>query len=510
PIVPLLRSILAPREPEALQTLLDSLLEVCSSPSIDMAVLLATVSEALWIWAGGRGGLRCGPAANAHFALHFKMLESREKSVEGVTALIHELKTGSWLTTPQSIVRAARHFEAAAQVCTRRRVMEACSKHLTSPPVRVSASDASPLPTRVRVSLPARIDLFGGWLDTPPITLDTPAGVLNMAVLIDEMRPLACSISILSHQEGVLVVLEDSSTLILDSATVWNRHDKPSMQGALLCACLVACGVVSSESRPISQFLQSKGVKGVGMQIRLESTLAHGSGLGSSSILAAACILALWEVTGEKRDDERLIHLVLYMEQLLTTGGGWQDQVGGVYPGLKLARFRSETQTVSVQPITVSDQLEKSINDRLVLVYTGQPRLAKNLLQEVVRSWLTREGDKCSALREMSEEINRADEWINGDALPVAHIAQYYRVKKRLATGCEPEGVSRIIEALSTVSSLCWLVGAGGGGYLCVLLNEGYGSEQAQASIDRAGMSNLRVQRVRLCHDTAEVEREFE
>ncbi|GMS82662.1 hypothetical protein PENTCL1PPCAC_4837, partial [Pristionchus entomophagus] len=363
----------------------------------------------------------------------------------------------------------------------------------------------------------------GGWLDTPPITLDTAAGVLNAAVMIDGERPLACSVSIFSGnrepepafgnpEPGFSIGLEDGSSMVLRAAEVWQRHDKPAMQGALVCACLVACGLVLREQSDSSATVSYRTLLPpvTCLAIRLESRLAHGSGLGSSSILAAACILALWEIIGEERDNERLIHIVLYVEQLLTTGGGWQDQVGAVFPGLKLARFCPDRQTVIVRPITVSEGLERSINERLVIVYTGQPRLAKNLLQEVVRSWLTREGDKCAALREMSAEVERAEQWIDGDSLPLSHIAQYYSIKKRLATGCEPEGVTRIIEALSTVSSVCWLVGAGGGGYLCAALREGYGSAEAQSAIDRAGLTDLRVQRVTLCHDTVAVERGFD
>jgi hypothetical protein len=51
--------------------------------------------------------------------------------------------------------------------------------------------------------------------------------------------------------------------------------------------------------------------------------------MGGSSILAATVlrsILALFR--NSLVDDIGLISLVGYVEQLLTTGGGWQDQVG--------------------------------------------------------------------------------------------------------------------------------------------------------------------------------------
>ena len=38
---------------------------------------------------------------------------------------------------------------------------------------------------------------------------------------------------------------------------------------------------------------------------------------------------------GYEYDADSIVHSVLILEQLLTTGGGWQDQVGGILPGFK-------------------------------------------------------------------------------------------------------------------------------------------------------------------------------
>ena len=61
------------------------------------------------------------------------------------------------------------------------------------------------------------------------------------------------------------------------------------------------------------------------------------AGLGTSSILAGALLAALGIACGLRYDTDSLIHAVLYLEQVLTTGGGWQDQVGGLLPGAKLS-----------------------------------------------------------------------------------------------------------------------------------------------------------------------------
>lgn len=73
---------------------------------------------------------------------------------------------------------------------------------------------------------------------------------------------------------------------------------------------------------------------------------------------------------------------VLHLEQLLTTGGGWQDQVGGLTPGIKVGHSRAELPLkIEVTFLKMTPETIRAFNDRLLLVYTGKTRLARNLLQ---------------------------------------------------------------------------------------------------------------------------------
>jgi len=68
------------------------------------------------------------------------------------------------------------------------------------------------------------------------------------------------------------------------------------------------------------------------------------------------------------------------MEQLLTTGGGWQDQIGGLCEGgVKLGTFKDGK--IHAESVNITKSALKFINDRLLLIFTGKTRLAKNLLQ---------------------------------------------------------------------------------------------------------------------------------
>ena len=69
------------------------------------------------------------------------------------------------------------------------------------------------------------------------------------------------------------------------------------------------------------------------------------------------------------------------IEQLHTTGGGWQDQIGGcIDGGFKIGSLAADKRCIW-RTIPIEDSFRQEIERRLVLIYTGETRLAKNLLQ---------------------------------------------------------------------------------------------------------------------------------
>lgn len=79
---------------------------------------------------------------------------------------------------------------------------------------------------------------------------------------------------------------------------------------------------------------------------------------------------------------------------LCPAGGGWQDQVGGLIPGIKIGRSKAQLPLrVEVEQILVPDGFTQTLNDHLLLVYTGKTRLARNLLQVMPGClWVSRAG----------------------------------------------------------------------------------------------------------------------
>ena len=105
--------------------------------------------------------------------------------------------------------------------------------------------------------------------------------------------------------------------------------------------------------------------------------MPKGSGLGTSSILSGACVKALHEFLGLSCSEGALYDIVLCMEQMMSTGGGWQDQVGGLTNGIKYITTKSGIdQRIQVEQIAVPEDAKKELQERFALIYTGQRRLA--------------------------------------------------------------------------------------------------------------------------------------
>jgi fucokinase len=197
-------------------------------------------------------------------------------------------------------------------------------------------------------------------------------------------------------------------------------------------------------------------------------------------------LAAVWTAVGASYTRLGLVHAVLVVEQLLTTGGGWQDQVGGLHPGLSMGSSPADHRVrVSVELLPASEPLLRNLESRLLLLYTGKPRLAKNLLQNVIRNWYGRDG---WLVETFASDLELAGEcWEAAGRHDVAALgaclARYWRLKAALAPGSEPALVTALLAALRPWVSGASLAGAGGGGFLVAILREPKDRAAAEAAV---------------------------
>lgn len=248
-------------------------------------------------------------------------------------------------------------------------------------------------------------------------------------------------------------------------------YSQPHAPGALLKAAFICAGIV--EVRSTQSLAEQLSKYGSGFELKTVSKVPQGSGLGTSSILGGAIMAALWKVTGQDHSKDSLIHAVLYLEQLLTTGGGWQDQCGGLYGGAK--KSSSDTGLpikISTQQITTPAGFLATLTDHLMLIYTGRTRLARNLLQDVLRNWHSREAKIIKTMTDLvANALKAADAFKDGNLEIIGDCLNKYREQKLImAPGSLPKSVKFFIEKAGDYIHGCSLTGAGGGGFLAAIL----------------------------------------
>ncbi|KAM7283259.1 L-fucose kinase [Ixodes scapularis] len=481
----------------ALMDALDSVAE-SEAANKDVAVacrVFSCIADYLGTMAGKSGGLRSGPGGNKAWTTAFHFLEEGDTHNGSVALKQERLK---WMDRSDRMIRAARHYEGALQVLIRRAVLTAEQFVVAKPTGEGLAYDVWAV-----AECPARMDLFGGWTDTPPICYELGGSVINVAVLVDGQRPIGAKARRLTEPHIILTLLHHN---VPETITIRNMADlldynQPGARGALLKACLVGSNVVQITDENLSLSKQLKEQHGGGIELDSWSNLPQGSGLGTSSILASAIVAALWAAVGWTFDKSSLVHCVLRVEQLLTTGGGWQDQVGGVTGGLVRGYSNPGLPLrIHIEAFPLTKQLLAQLSAHFVLLYTGKVRLAKNLLQTVIRNWYTRDSKVIACFRELLHQCETSvrDVFLSGDFEAIGKsLGKYWSLKKVLAVGCEPEFVRRLMDLLSPHVHGQLLLGAGGGGFLCALMKQPHMVDSVRKLLANAeGMERVTVHHV--------------
>jgi galactokinase/mevalonate kinase-like predicted kinase len=229
---------------------------------------------------------------------------------------------------------------------------------------------------------PVRLDLAGGWSDTPPYTNRFGGEVLNVAVDLNGQSPIQVFVRRTRERFIKLHSIDLGVTETIADTRILQDYRDPSSPFSLPKAVLCLFGLDAAGAGGLDASL---GALGGGLELTLLCAVPKGSGLGTSSILAGTILAALARFFGMTVTKDELFLQVLEVEQMLTTGGGWQDQIGGMIGGVKFSESRP-----GLWPSPLVYQLDPFLfeNDQyrstMTLFYTGITRLAKNILQEVV------------------------------------------------------------------------------------------------------------------------------
>lgn len=337
----------------------------------------------------------------------------------------------------------------------------------------------------VTIELPVRVNFGGGWSDTPPYCNEHGGTVLNAAISLNGTLPIVVEVKRINKPVVVLASTDlGAEADFTDMKELQNCND-PFDTFALHKAALIACGIIPREGEYTLQQLLDKVGGGLYLSTAVRG-IPKGSGLGTSSMLAAACVKGIFEFIGKEISENELYSRVLCMEQIMSTGGGWQDQVGGLTPGVKLVHtVPGIKQNIQVDHIVIPEEAMQELKERFALIYTGQRRLARNLLREIVGNYIGSKKNSLDVLYEIQKSaILMKFELEKGNIDAFAKLLDdHWELSKRLDGGCTNTCIEQIFLSVEDMLDAKMICGAGGGGFLQVILKKGYTKDDLRERI---------------------------
>ena len=321
---------------------------------------------------------------------------------------------------------------------------------------------------------PVRIDIAGGWTDTPPYCLMEGGNVVNLAIELNGQPPLQAYVKPCREPHIVLRSIDLGATEVIETYEQLADYNKVGSPFSIPKAALTLAGFLPGSSHPVSLTSHLKEF-GCGIELTLLSAIPAGSGLGTSSILAATVLGALNDFCNLGWDKNEIGNRTLILEQLLTTGGGWQDQYGGVLGGVKLLQTeRGFRQNPVVRWLPDGLYTQPEYAQCHLLYYTGITRTAKTILAEIVRRMFLNEHDQLALLRQMKEHTLQMYEAIQLQDFRQMGllVRKTWEQNQLLDSGTNPPEVAAITDLIDDLCLGYKLPGAGGGGYLYMVAKD--------------------------------------
>jgi D-glycero-alpha-D-manno-heptose-7-phosphate kinase len=307
----------------------------------------------------------------------------------------------------------------------------------------------------VRATAPTRIDLAGGTLDIWPISMLVPGALtVNLAVDLPAIVTVAPR-----PDDRIRIVSEDRRRRITKRLPL--RLDRIDGKLALL-------------QRLVASFEPRRG-----LTLTSRAAAPAGAGLGGSSALGIAAAAALGRFTGAGLGGERLLRRVMNLETIqLRVPTGNQDYLAALHGGL--AAYRHGADGTRREAIPIPRDLQR----RLVLAYTGEPRLSGFSNWEMFRRFIDGEGvtvRRMEAIGRIARELR--DALCEGDLDATGRlIGEEGRLRYRLAPSVATPLLLRAGTAARRAGALGVKVcGAGGGGCMIALARENRAGSVARA-----------------------------
>ncbi len=204
-----------------------------------------------------------------------------------------------------------------------------------------------------------------------------------------------------------------------------------------------------------------------GVEIQHNADLPAMSGLGSSSAFTVGLLNALHALKGKMTTKRQLALDAIHVEQdRIKENIGSQDQTIAAFGGFNKIEFGGP-QKIMVHPVTIDQDKLDTLQNHLMLFFTGFPRNASEIAGEQIR----KTPEKKTELKAMMEMVEEALNTLNGSQNRLNDFGKLlhetWKIKRSLTPHITNSLIDEIYEAgLEAGASGGKLLGAGGGGFI--------------------------------------------
>ena len=225
-------------------------------------------------------------------------------------------------------------------------------------------------------------------------------------------------------------------------------------------------------------------------EIRLtyEADLPARSGLGTSSSFAVGMLNAFYALKGKYADKKKLADEAIYLErELCEEAGGWQDQIAASFGGFNRINFNTDG-TYDVLPVIISPERKKTLNDNLMMFFTGFTRFSSDVQKANAGSKETQEA-KEKRLLEMLSLVDKAEHILTDKHTDLDDFGRLldhtWKLKRQTGSAVSTNSIDELYEKGMQAGALGGkLLGAGGGGFLVFYVQPEYQKAVKEAMKD--------------------------
>jgi D-glycero-alpha-D-manno-heptose-7-phosphate kinase len=295
----------------------------------------------------------------------------------------------------------------------------------------------------IRGRAPLRVSFGGGGTDVAPFCVEQGGAIIGSTI----NKYAYCSI--VPREDDHITV----HSLDYDMTVKYNTKENYVYDGRL---------------DLVTAALKAMDIK-QGCEVYLQCDAPPGSGLGTSSTVMVALLIAMAKWKGIELDSYALADLAYQVEREdLKIDGGYQDQYASTFGGFNFIEFHGRNDVV-VNPLRIKKDIIHELQYNLLLCYTGNVHVSANIIKDQVSNYEKK--DPFDAMCEVKAlAYAMKDELLKGNLHAFGKLLDYgWESKKRMSTKITTPQIDELYEeALKAGAMGGKLLGAGGGGFLLV------------------------------------------